>query len=129
MAAFTAKRPTDRQAFEAHWKKILADKMITIRTILYEEQVAGYVLCHSWFGEPEISYWIGKQYWGKGIATRALADLLAIMKARPLYARAAKDNIASLRVLDKCSFKITGEGKGFSNARGREVEEYILELK
>lgn len=72
--------------------------------------------------------WIGKEYWGKGIATRALAELLDHVKVRPRYARAAKDNIASIRALEKCGFAITGEGKGFSNARGVEVEEFILQL-
>ncbi len=51
------------------------------------------------------------------------------VKVRPLYGRAAKDNIASLRVLEKCGFTICGEGRGFSNARGEEVEEFILRLR
>ncbi|MGC5327931.1 GNAT family N-acetyltransferase [Brevibacillus sp. SYSU BS000544] len=46
----------------------------------------------------------------------------------PLYARAVKDNMASIRVLQKCGFKITGTNKGFANARGEEVEEVILRL-
>ena len=128
MAAFTAKDPTDRAAFMAHWAKILADPGITIRTILVEGQVAGHVLVHGWFGEPEVSYWIGKAFWGKGVASQALAQFLDIVTARPLYARVAKDNLASLRVLEKCGFTISGEDKGFANARGMEVEEFILNL-
>ncbi len=128
MAAFTAKDPTDRAAFMAHWAKILADPGITIRTILVEGQVAGHVLVHGWFGEPEVSYWIGKAFWGKGVASQALAQFLDIVTARPLYARVAKDNLASLRVLEKCGFMISGEDKGFANARGMEVEEFILNL-
>jgi RimJ/RimL family protein N-acetyltransferase len=62
------------------------------------------------------------------IATKALSEFLRLLKTRPLYARVAKDNIASIRVLEKCGFTISGEDKGFSNARGEEVEEYILEL-
>ena len=129
MAAFTAKNPADREAFTAHWTKILGDATITIKTILFEGQVAGHVVSHAWFGTPEVSYWIGKDYWGRGIATRALAGFLGDFKVRPLYARSAKDNVASIRVLKKCGFTISGEGKWFSNARGQEVEEYILELQ
>jgi RimJ/RimL family protein N-acetyltransferase len=129
MAAFTAKNPSDRQAFDAHWHKILADKTITISTILYEGLVAGSVLCHSWDGDPEISYWLGKSYWGKGIATQALTLFLEIVPQRPLYARVAKDNIASIRVLEKNGFTLSGEGKWFSNARGSEVEELLWVLK
>jgi RimJ/RimL family protein N-acetyltransferase len=90
--------------------------------------VAGYVLVHSWFGKPEVSYWIGREFWGRGIATQALAVFLAEAKARPLYARAAKDNIASICVLEKNGFKVFGEDKGFSNARRQDVEEFIFIL-
>lgn len=81
------------------------------------------------FGKPEVTYWIEKEYWGRGIATKALSEFLSYLKTRPLYACAAKDNIASIRVLEKCGFTILGEDKGFSNARGEEVEEFILKLK
>ena len=109
--------------------KILADETITIRTILFEDLVAGYIVSHGWFGEREISYWIGKEFWGRGVATRALSDFLDQLLDRPLYARAAKDNKASIRVLEKCGFELSGEDKGYSNARGQEVEEFILKLE
>ena len=128
MAAFTAKDPTDRAAFDAHWAKVLADKGIIIRTILSEAKVAGSVLCHSWGGEPEISYWLGKEFWGKGIATQALAKFLQEVTIRPLTARVVKDNVASLRVLEKNGFSLKGEDKWFSNARGKEVDELVWVL-
>ena len=71
-------------------------------------------------------YWLGREFWGKGIATWALTEFLVFEQCRPIYARVAKDNLASLRVLQKCGFVITGEDKGFANARGQETEEYIL---
>jgi RimJ/RimL family protein N-acetyltransferase len=129
MAAFTARDPTDKDAFTAHWAKILGDHTKINKTILLNERVAGYVACFEQFGEREVCYWIGKEYWGRGIATKALSDFLGYVKVRPLYARVAKDNIASLRVLEKCGFTISGEDKGFSNARGEEVEEFILKLR
>jgi RimJ/RimL family protein N-acetyltransferase len=129
MAAFTAKDPADRAAFERHWAKILADDAIINQTILFEGQVAGHVSSFKQFGEPAVSYWIGREYWGKGIATQALSLFLDLDRTRPLYARAAKDNAASIRVLEKCGFKIVGQDKGFSNSRGEEVEELILKLE
>lgn len=128
MAAFTRKDPSDRGAFTAHWTKILGDETISVKTILFEGRVAGSVLSFVQFGESEVSYWVGKEYWGKGIAREALSDFLKYILTRPLYARAAKDNVASIRVLEKCGFEITGQDKGFSNARGKEVEEFILKL-
>ena len=86
MAAFTAKDPNDRAAFDSQWASIRADRGITLQTILYEEAVAGTILCHSWFGAPEISYWLGEAFWGKGIATAALQQFLKQVTIRPLLA-------------------------------------------
>jgi len=130
MAAFTVKNPADWEAFTGHWIKILRDQTMSIQTILFDGQVAGHVLSYKdeEFGGPEVSYWIGKPYWGKGVATRALSAFLLQANEHPLYARVAKDNSGSLRVLEKCGFTRIGEDKGFSNARGQEVEEFILRL-
>ena len=128
LAAFTAKDLADLEAFHRHWTKIRADESILIKTILYNGQVAGHVTTFERFGEREVSYWIGREFWGRGIATQALTEFLRHVNERPLYARAAKDNIASIRVLQKCGFAIVGEDKGFANARGQEIEEYILTL-
>lgn len=129
MAAFTAKDPADRDAFAAHWAKIRGDAAVTIRTILLDECVAGYVAGFERMGDPEVTYWIGKEYWGRGIATEALARFLAELPRRPLYARVAKDNAASARVLEKCGFAIVGEESYFANARGEEIQELILALR
>lgn len=130
MAAFTAKDPTDREAFMAHWRKILGIDTCIIKTILVNGQVSGSVSSYEEEGKPEVTYWLGREYWGKGIATAALIELLAShSQKRPMYARVAKDNLGSRRVLEKCGFKIIGEDKGFANARGQEIEEYLLELE
>ena len=79
--------------------------------------------------EPEITYWIGKDFWGKGIATDALKQFLEIEKTRPIYGRVAFDNLGSKRVLEKCGFEQIGTDKGFANARGKEIVEFIYKLK
>jgi RimJ/RimL family protein N-acetyltransferase len=130
MAAFTAKDPANQEAFTAHWDRILADPTVITRTIVVDGQVAGSVLSYQDDGHPEVIYWLGKHHWGKGLATRALTEFLVHANpTRPIYARAAKDNIGSLRVLEKCGFRIIGEDKGFANARGKEIEEYLLQLQ
>lgn len=130
MAAFTVKDPGDRAAFMARWQRILADPTVIIRTVVTDGAVAGSVLSYEVEGRPEVSYWLGRAFWGRGIATRALTAFLAdANRTRPIYARAAKDNIGSLRVLAKCGFTIVGEDNGYANARGAEVEEYVLALQ
>lgn len=129
MAAFTAKDPADREAFTAHWHRIMADATVIIKAIICDGQVVGSVLSYEDEGSPEVSYWIGKGYWGRGIATRALSDFLVHgNRTRPIFARVAKDNLGSRRVLEKCGFRIIGESRGFANARGEETDELLLEL-
>ena len=128
MAAFTAKDPSNREAFTAHWHRILADTSTINKTIIVNGQVAGSIASYLEDGKPEVTYWLGKEYWGKGIATEALKELLAHHnQERPIYARVAKVNLASRRVLEKCGFNVIGEAKGFANARGQEIEEFLLE--
>lgn len=130
MAAFTSKDPTDREAFDAHWGRILANETVVVRTIELDGQVAGSVLSYEEEGKPEVSYWIGRSYWGRGVATRALRAFLAdVNGTRPMHARVAKDNVASIRVLEKCGFVVTDEVVGFANARGEEIAELVLELR
>lgn len=125
MAAFPAR---DRDAFMVHWRKILGDDTITKKTILFDGHVAGNIVSFEQSGEPQVGYWIGKEYWDRGVATRALSEFLSHVKARPLYAHVAKHNIASFRVLEKCGFTMCGEDTGLANADGAQVEEFILKL-
>jgi len=125
MAAFSSR---DQASFMAHWSRIMNDASISIKTILFDGSVAGNIVCFDQLGEQEVGYWLGKEYWGKGIATRALAEFLKDIETRPLYAHVAKHNIASRRVLEKCGFTISGEDRFFSQAFGRNIEEYILML-
>ena len=106
IAAFPAR---DRDAFMAHWTKILKITSNLIRTIVYDGQVAGTVMCFEMEGKREVGYWIGREYWGKGIASQALAQFLEQEKSRPLYGYVAKHNVGSRRVLEKCRFEFLEE--------------------
>jgi RimJ/RimL family protein N-acetyltransferase len=128
MAAFTAEDPTDRAHFDAYWKRVLAAPDVVNRTVLADGDVVGHVAVYGEPGEREVTYFIDRYYWGRGIATAALRELLAEVPERPLRARAAADNAGSLRVLEKCGFKVVAEGRGFANARGAEIDELVLRL-
>ncbi|HEX9333008.1 MAG TPA: GNAT family N-acetyltransferase [Anaerolineales bacterium] len=125
MAAFPSR---NREAFMAHWNKVIIDDSVMIKTILFNGDVVGNIVCFEQLGEREVGYWLGKEYWGKGIATQALAEFLETIKIRPLYAHVAKHNIGSRRVLEKCGFIVCGEDKFFSQTLGDDIEEYILVL-
>jgi RimJ/RimL family protein N-acetyltransferase len=97
-------RSRDRTEFDAHWAKILADDTSLKKTIAVDEEVVGNVVSWTSEGKREVGYWIGRAFWGRGIATKALAAFLQLEHTRPLYAGVAKHNTASLRVLQKCGF-------------------------
>ena len=76
----------------------------------------------------EGGYWIDREYWGKGIATKALSRFLCQVTERPLCALVARHNTASIRVLEKCGFAIVELRRGSADARGPVVEEFTLKL-
>src|SRR5215469_5779415 len=129
MAAFVSRDPSDRDAYLTHWRRVLADPTATLKAIVRNGELVGSVGSFLSEGKPQVTYWIGKQYWGQGIATRALAEFVRDLKTRPLYASAARDNAASIRVLEKCGFTIRGSTMAFAGARGEEIEEVMLHLE
>lgn len=124
MAAFPSR---DRESFMAHSAKIMADESVIFKAIVFDGQVAGSIVSWEMAGEREVGYWLGREFWGKGIATQALAEYVSIVKTRPLYAHVAQHNIGSRRVLEKCGFKVIGEDS-YTNPAGVNVEEFILKL-
>ena len=125
MAAFT---PRQREAFDAHWAKILENPEVDKRTILLGQDVAGSIGSFDRDGLREVGYWIGRAYWGRGVATQALELFLREVRHRPLFARVARHNLASLRVLLKCGFEHWKEEEGSADAEGNPVWEFVLML-
>jgi RimJ/RimL family protein N-acetyltransferase len=126
MAAFP---PRDWDAFTAHWEKIMANENVITKTILCDGQVAGSLVCFEMDGKFEVGYWIGREFWGMGIASESLKQLFGQVSKRPLYAHVAKHNAASQRVLQKCGFEVIGEGKWTPSPEIGETEEFIYMLK
>ena len=123
MAAFHPRE--DWTVFLAHWRtKVLGVPTNSKQTIVWNDEVAGYVA--SWQDEERrlTAYWIGREYWGRGIATAALAEFLEHDRTRPLHAFVAVHNIGSIRVLEKCGFVRMGDA--MTSPGG--VEEYLYRL-
>jgi RimJ/RimL family protein N-acetyltransferase len=118
MAIFPAR---DRESFDAHWRRILADDSVIKKTIVVDGQVAGNIGCWAQDGRRFVGYWVGKDFWGKGLATRALREFVGEIETRPLHAWVASSNVGSIRVLEKCGFVRVG-------SRTTDVEELLYEL-
>ena len=106
MAAFQSR---ELEAFMAHWARIRQKPAVMTQTILCDGQVAGNIVCFEEAGKQEIGYWLGKEFWGRGVATQALSAFLELVEQRPLYAFAVKHNLGSRRVLEKCGFALSAE--------------------
>ncbi|HEX6573707.1 MAG TPA: GNAT family N-acetyltransferase [Gemmatimonadaceae bacterium] len=107
MAAFPSR---DREAFDTHWAtNILGNPAAISKAIVVDGNVVGNI--GSWVqdGVRLVGYWLGSNYWGKGIATAALTQFLRIVVERPVRAHVAKHNIGSIRVLEKCGFVFESE--------------------
>ncbi|MEX2457498.1 MAG: GNAT family N-acetyltransferase [Actinomycetota bacterium] len=123
MSAFPAR---DRDAFMAHWSKIRADETVILRTVVVDGEVAGDVVCWDQDGERLVGYWIGRPFWGRGIATRVLAEFLGQVPERPLHAHVAKHNLGSIRVLEKCGFTVAREE--IVSVGDGDIEELVMVL-
>ena len=126
MAAFTPPDPDDRNAFDAHMTRVRSAPGITMRAVTCDGRLAGSVASFPDGDQVEVTYWIDRAAWGRGIASRALELLMELVPARPLHARAASDNLASLRVLQKVGFTVIGTETSFAAGRNGNIEETIL---
>ncbi|WP_044046326.1 GNAT family N-acetyltransferase [Niabella soli] len=128
MAAFMPKDPTDKKAYIEKYTKLLGDPTVNNQTIILDNKIVGSIAKFIIQGDTEITYWIDRNFWGKGIATQALKTFLTIETVRPIWGRVAFDNFGSQKVLEKCGFDKIGTDKGFANARQEETEEFIYQL-
>jgi RimJ/RimL family protein N-acetyltransferase len=121
--------PRGADAFNAHWLKVLSDPDLIAKAILVDGRVAGDIGCFKAEGEEMIGYRVAREYWGQGVATRALELMLQLNTRRPLHARVATHNKASIRVLEKCGFTIVGYKRSPATKRYLECEEALLILR
>jgi RimJ/RimL family protein N-acetyltransferase len=124
MAAFPAR---ERDQFFEHWHRIMGDDELVAKTIVSDGEVAGNIGSWERDGMRFVGYWLGREYWGRGLATQALAEFVEELAVRPLYAEVATTNVGSVRVLEKCGFTAAGttmeEHEGFGK-----IELLVMEL-
>ena len=125
MAGFTSPDGGDRDSYVARQRRFLADDKITKKVILVNDEIVGSIASFVVEGDTEVTYWIRRDLWGRGIATAALAELLREVTVRPLFARAAADNAGSAKVLLR---NRVGEETSYADARTAEITEHTYRL-
>ena len=125
MAAFPAR---DKERFAAHWARIRADPAVILRTVVAGGVVAGNVVSWPQDGQRLVGYWIGREHWGRGVATRALRLFADEDPTRPLHAHVAAHNVGSIRVLEKCGFRRDREREAAAPAPDDGIDEFVFVL-
>jgi RimJ/RimL family protein N-acetyltransferase len=126
MAAFPSR---DKEQFAAHWAKIRADGTNVIRAIVADGVVAGNICSWRQDGQRLVGYWIGREQWGRGIGTQALAQFLTEDEpTRPVYAYVAVHNAGSIRVLEKAGFQRDREMEAQVPPPDDGIDEFVFVL-
>ena len=126
-------KPRTQEAFFAAWERNLSDPDIMSRVIEIQTPhglaIAGSISRFQADGHDAVGYWLGRDYWGKGIASHALHLFLAEDSRRPLHATAATSNSSSRRILEKCGFRCINVRQGEETDRflACEIADYVLE--
>jgi RimJ/RimL family protein N-acetyltransferase len=104
---------------------VLANPTFQKKAIVVDGAVAGHIGSWEQDGKRLVGYWIAKAYWGRGVATAALTELIADHElTRPVYAYVATQNVGSMRVLEKCGFVQVGAAVTGDDG----VEEVLMQL-
>ncbi|GAA2048017.1 GNAT family N-acetyltransferase [Catenulispora yoronensis] len=112
-ARMAAATPATRLEHAELWRALQADPTAEARTIVVDDAVVGAITCWERWDQRQLGYWLGRDHWGRGIATTALALFLCEMTTRPVHAYVAPHNAGSRRVLEKCGFRVDDvEGDG-----------------
>ena len=125
MAAFPAR---DKAQHAAHWAKLRSDDTLYVRTIVADGEVAGNIGSWPDHGQQLLGYWIGRELWGRGVATQALTILINDVPVRPMHAHVVEHNVGSIRVLEKCGFRRDREQEAKAPAPNDGSEELVFVL-
>jgi RimJ/RimL family protein N-acetyltransferase len=128
MAAFTAADPDDREVFDEWMARHRAAPQVSMFVVTENGGFAGTAAVFTVESDREVTYWLARHAWGRGVATEALRILVSREPERPLFARVAAHNAASLAVLDKLGFTEVSRDVDFAPGVGRDVEEIVLVL-
>ena len=128
MAAFTASDPDDRAAFDVWIDRERSSRDVALFVVTERGGFAGTAAVFTVDGDREVTCWIARHAWGRGVASAALRLLIVREPIRPLFARAAAGDLAWIAALEKAGFTEVSRTSVFAPGVGRDVEEVLFTL-
>lgn len=112
-------------------EQVLKEDGPSVHAITLDGQLTGLIGLHPasdvYRGTAELGYWLGEPYWGQGLATAAVAQVIPIgfeqLKLRRIYASVYEHNHASMRVLEKNGFQREGVARAAVLKNGQVLDE------
>lgn len=113
------------------------DNPLHIFAIDINNQAAGGIGIHPQTGiqckNAELGYWLAEPFWGKGIVTKAIAEMVdygfTTWDIDRIFARPFGTNIASQRVLEKAGFVLEGKFKNTLFKNGEYLDELVYAVR
>jgi RimJ/RimL family protein N-acetyltransferase len=128
MAAFTRADASDRAAFDEWIAVRRRSSEVSLHVVTERGGFAGIVAAFTVDGDREVTAWLARHAWGRGVATEALRLLLSHEPTRPLFARVAAHNAAGVGVLEKNGFTEVSRSLQDASGLGRQAEEIVYAL-
>lgn len=127
-AAFTRADASDRATFDAWIAPRRASPDVALHVVTERGGFAGIAAGFTVDGEREVTLWLARNAWGRGVATAALNLLISREATRPLFARVAGHNAAGIAVLERTGFTEASRSQQFAPGLGRDAEEVVYAL-
>jgi RimJ/RimL family protein N-acetyltransferase len=118
-------------------EKATAPELNTILAITIDQEAVGGIGLHPqtdiYRKNAELGYWLGEPFWGQGIMSAAVPEMLAFGFANldivRIYARPFGSNLASQRVLEKAGFRLEARMDKVLVKNGRFEDELIYAVR
>lgn len=128
LVAFTADHPDDPDEFDAWLHRRRAHPDVTLFTVTEDGGYAGTAALFRTEADREVTIWLARHAWGRGIGTATLEILVSREPERPLYARAAAHNAAAVAILRRVGFAEVSRAVSFAPGLGRDAEQVVFAL-
>jgi len=112
-------------AYCAQWISSLMDVASVNRTLVWNNEIAGYVRCSNMTDQPALQLFIGQPHRRQGLGLQALRETLRHVLTRPILAKADMGNLPAIRLLERCGF----ERCQTDNIVVHDPEELVFELQ